>query len=170
MEGRFVYAADTATAENADGETAQTRFATASALNSTAPATRCWLPPDAPAHPAYHRGGHQGQQWLYPLPAGRTYRFKVLAVYYYDPAEQGDGAFDLYGSTDLSSYYDYLRFVAGHPGPAACGYRVEVGDASRFLTLTAPSEDAGVQLCVTGRLIEDGRGRGAQRFGHHGGG
>ena len=31
-----------------------------------------------------------------------------------------------------------------------------MGDASHFLTLTAPSDDAGVQLCVTGRLIEDG--------------
>lgn len=31
-----------------------------------------------------------------------------------------------------------------------------MGDTSSFLTLTAPSEDAGVQLCVTGRLIEDG--------------
>lgn len=94
----------------------------------------------------------------------------MLAVYYYDPAEQGDGAFDLYGSTDLSSYYDYLRFVAGIQARSLWDTEVEVGDASRFLTLTAPSEDAGVQLCVTGRLIEDGRGRGAQRIGHHGGG
>ena len=47
MEGRFVYAADTATAENADGETAQTRFATASALNSTAPGNTVLASTDA---------------------------------------------------------------------------------------------------------------------------
>mgnify|MGYP000752804421 FL=1 len=63
---------------------------------------------------------------------------------------------DSYGSTDLSSYYDYLRFVAGIQARSLWDTEVEVGDASRFLTLTAPSEDAGVQLCVTGRLIEDG--------------
>lgn len=48
MEGRFVYAADTATAENADNETtAQTRFATASALNSTAPGNTVLASTDA---------------------------------------------------------------------------------------------------------------------------
>lgn len=51
--------------------------------------------------------------------AGGAYRFKAIAVYYFDPSEQGAGAFDLYGSTDLSSYYDYLTFVAGIQA-AAC--------------------------------------------------
>ena len=156
MEGRFVYAADTATAENADGETAQTRFATASALNSTAPGNTVLASTDALLTPLTTEEGIKANSGFTLYLPGRTYRFKVLAVYYYDPAEQGDGAFDLYGSTDLSSYYDYLRFVAGIQARSLWDTEVEVGDASHFLTLTAPSEDAGVQLCVTGRLIEDG--------------
>ena len=156
MEGRFVYAADTATAENADGETAQTRFATASALNSTAPGNTVLTSTDALLTPLTTEEGIKANSGFTLYLPGRTYRFKVLAVYYYDPAEQGDGAFDLYGSTDLSSYYDYLSFVAGIQARSLWDTKVEVGDESHFLTLTAPSEDAGVQLCVTGRLIEDG--------------
>ena len=156
MEGRFVYAADTATAENADGETAQTRFATASALNSTAPGNTVLASTDALLTPLTTEEGIKANSGFTLYLPGRTYRFKVLAVYYYDPAEQGGGAFDLYGSTDLSSYYDYLSFVAGIQARSLWDTRVEVGDESHFLTLTAPSEDAGVQLCVTGRLIEDG--------------
>ena len=157
MEGRFVYAADTATAENADNETtAQTRFATPSALNSTAPGNTVLASTDALLTPLTTEEGIKANSGFTLYLPGRAYRFKVLAVYYYDPAEQGDGAFDLYGSTDLSSYYDYLRFVAGIQTRSLWDTKVEVGDESRFLTLTAPSEDAGVQLCVTGRLIEDG--------------
>ena len=157
MEGRFVYAADTATAENADNETtAQTRFATTSALNSTAPGNTVLASTDALLTPLTTEEGIKANSGFTLYLPGRTYRFKVLAVYYYDPAEQGDGAFDLYGSTDLSSYYDYLRFVAGIQARSLWDTEVEVGDTSSFLTLTAPSEDAGVQLCVTGRLIEDG--------------
>ena len=156
MEGRFVYAADTATAENADGETAQTRFATASALNSTAPGNTVLASTDALLTPLATEEGIKANSGFTLYLPGRAYRFKVLAVYYYDPAEQGDGAFDLYGSTDLSSYYDYLSFVAGIQARSLWDTKVEVGDESHFLTLTAPSEDAGVQLCVTGRLIEDG--------------
>ena len=156
MEGRFVYAADTATAENADGETAQTRFATASALNSIAPGNTVLASIDALLTPLTTEEGIKANSGFTLYLPGRTYRFKVLAVYYYDPAEQGDGAFDLYSSTDLSSYYDYLSFVAGIQARSLWDTKVEVGDESHFLTLTAPSEDAGVQLCVTGRLIEDG--------------
>ena len=157
MEGRFVYAADTATAENADNETtAQTRFATPSALNSTAPGNTVLASTDALLTPLTTEEGIKANSGFTLYLPGRTYRFKVLAVYYYDPAEQGDGAFDLYGSTDLSSYYDYLSFVAGIQARSLWDTKVEVGDESHFLTLTAPSEDAGVQLCVTGRLIEDG--------------
>ena len=156
MDGRFVYAADTATAENADSDTAKTRFATASALDSTAPGNTVLQSTDALLTPLTTEDGIKANSGFTLYLPGRTYRFKVLAVYYYDPAEQGEGAFDLYGSTDLSSYYDYLSFVAGIQARSLWDTEVEVGDESRFLTLTAPSEDAGVQLCVTGRLIEDG--------------
>ena len=156
MDGRFVYAADTATAENAESDSARTYFATASALNNTAPGNTVLRSTDALLTPLTTEDGIKTNSGFTLYLPGRTYRCKVLAVYYYDPAEQGDGAFDLYGSTDLSSYYDYLSFVAGIQARSLWDTEVEVGDASHFLTLTAPSDDAGVQLCVTGRLIEDG--------------
>ena len=156
MDGRFVYAADTATAENAESDSARTYFATASALNNTAPGNTVLRSTDALLTPLTTEDGIKANSGFTLYLPGRTYRCKVLAVYYYDPAEQGDGAFDLYGSTDLSSYYDYLSFVAGIQARSLWDTEVEVGDASHFLTLTAPSDDAGVQLCVTGRLIEDG--------------
>ena len=156
MDGRFVYAADTATAENAESDSARTYFATASALNNTAPGNTVLRSTDALLTPLTTEDGIKANSGFTLYLPGRTYRCKVLAVYYYDPAEQGDGAFDLYGSTDLSSYYDYLSFVAGIQARSLWDTEVEVGDASHFLTLTAPSDDAGVQLCVTGRFIEDG--------------
>ena len=156
LDGRFVYAANTATGESAENDAAQTYFATPSALNSTAPGNTVLASTDALLAPLTTEDGIKANSGFTLYLPGRTYRFKVLAVYYYDPAEQGDGAFDLYGSTDLSSYYDYLSFVAGIQARSLWDTEVEVGDASHFLTLTAPSEDAGVQLCVTGRLIEDG--------------
>ena len=156
MDGRFVYAADTATAENAESDSARTYFATASALNNTAPGNTVLQSTDALLTPLTTEDGIKANSGFTLYLPGRTYRCKVLAVYYYDPAEQGDGAFDLYGSTDLSSYYDYLSFVAGIQARSLWDTEVEVGDASHFLTLTAPGDDAGVQLCVTGRLIEDG--------------
>lgn len=88
MEGRFVYAADTATAENADGETAQTRFATASALNSTAPGNTVLASTDALLTPLTTEEGIKANSGFTLYLPGRAYRFKVLAVYYYDPAEQ----------------------------------------------------------------------------------
>ena len=156
MDGRFVYAADTATAENAESDSARTYFATASALNNTAPGNTVLRSTDTLLAPLTTEDGIKANSGFTLYLPGRTYRCKVLAVYYYDPAEQGDGAFDLYGSTDLSSYYDYLSFVAGIQARSLWDTEVEVGDTSHFLTLTAPSDDAGVQLCVTGRLIEDG--------------
>ncbi len=155
IDGRFVYAADVDTAEDAEAE-AMTRFATASALDSSTPGNTVLQSTDALLTPLTTEEGIKANSGFTLYLPGRTYRFKVLAVYYYDPAEQGEGAFDLYGSTDLSSYYDYLSFVAGIQARSLWDTEVEVGDESHFLTLTAPSEEAGVQLCVAGRLIEDG--------------
>ena len=73
----------------------------------------------------------------------------------WDPAEKGEGAFDLYGSTDLSNYYDYLSFVAGIQARSLWQTNVEFGDDSHFLTLTSTTSEQGVLLCVTGRLIDE---------------
>ena len=78
----------------------------------------------------------------------------MVAVYYLDPTEEGEGAFDLYGTTDLSNYYDYLSFVAGIQARSLWQTNVEIGDDSHFLTLTSTASEEGVLLCVTGRLIE----------------
>ena len=64
--------------------------------------------------------------------------------------------FDLYGSTDLSNYYDYLTFVAGIQARSLFDTGVEVGDESHFLTVTTQSGENGALLCITGRLVEDG--------------
>ena len=102
--------------------------------------------------------------------AGGVYRFKAIAVYYFDPSEQGAGAFDLYGSTDLSSYYDYLTFVAGIQARSLFDTGVDVGDDSRFLTVTTHSDESGVLLCITGRLIREGEAELFKHLGHRGSG
>ena len=79
-----------------------------------------------------------------------SWRFKTLAVYYLDSDST------LLAQRDLSAYYDYLSFVTGVKARSLFDTGIEVGDGSRFLTLTAASTEDGVTLCVTGRLIEEG--------------
>lgn len=86
--------------------------------------------------------------------ADGTYRYKVMAVYYQDPAE--DGGFDPAGYSDLSSYSDYLSFVLGAHMHSLYDTDIDVEDGSKFLTLVAASDVDGINLCVTGRLIEEG--------------
>ena len=157
MDGRFVYAPGTNTDTGEDAKTQDiTCFATANALDGTAPGNTVLSSTTADLTALTTEDGVKSNGGFTLYMPGKTYRFKLLAVYYYDPAEQGDGAFALYDSTDLSRYYDYLSFVAGIQARSLWDTGVDVGDESHFLTLTAPSEDAGVQLCVTGRLIRDG--------------
>ena len=157
MDGRFVYAPGTNTDTGEDAKAQDIIcFATANALDGTAPGNTVLSSTTADLTALTTEEGVKANGGFTLYMPGKTYRFKLLAVYYYDPAEQGDGAFALYDSTDLSRYYDYLSFVAGIQARSLWDTGVEVGDESHFLTLTAPSEDAGVQLCVTGRLIRDG--------------
>lgn len=102
--------------------------------------------------------------------AGGVYRFKAIAVYYFDPSEQGAGAFDLYGSTDLSSYYDYLTFVAGIQARSLFDTGVDVGDDSRFLTVTTHSDESGRAALHHGTADPRGRGRAFKHLGHRGSG
>ncbi|WP_455501656.1 SpoIID/LytB domain-containing protein [Gemmiger sp.] len=161
FDGALVYSADTPTPETPEsGKSAEptsiVRFATPSALDAATPGnTVLECTGDdyktlADADTLKENGGFT----LYT--AAKTYRFKTIAVYYLDPDEQGEGAFDLYNSTDLSDYYDYLTFVAGVQARSLFDTGVDVGDNSRFLTVTTHSEESGTLLCVTGRLIEDG--------------
>ena len=107
-----------------------TRFATASNLDqATAGNTVLECTGDSYASLAQEDVIKENSGFTLYLQSG-TYRFKVVAVYYLDPAEEGEGAFDLYGSTDLSNYYDYLSFVAGIQARSLWQTNVEFGDDS----------------------------------------
>lgn len=82
-----------------------------------------------------------------------TYRYKVMAVWYQDPAEEGGFARTAYG--DLSSYSDYLSFVLGAHMRSLYDTDIDVEDGSSFLTLVGASDVAGVNFCMTGRMIEE---------------
>ena len=86
---------------------------------------------------------------------GATYRYKVVAVYYADPADSAN-PFDPAAFTDLSNYYDYLDFVLGAQIRSLYTTGVEVGTGASFLTLVSDGETPGTRLWVTGRLIAEG--------------
>ena len=156
LDGALVYAAGTQPEPKQDGSVQPlTRFATANALAQPTPGnTVLECTGDTYAVLAQEDAIKENSGFTLYLP-GTSYRFKVLAVYYWDPAEEGEGAFDLYGSTDLSQYYDYLSFVAGIQTRSLWDTGVEVGDRSQFLTLTTTTDEQDVRLCITGRLIEE---------------
>ncbi len=154
LDGTLVYAAGTAPETRENGTPAViTRFAGASALDLSAPGnTVLECTGNTYASLAQEDVIKANSGFTLYLQSG-TYRFKVVAVYYLDPTEEGEGAFDLYGSTDLSNYYDYLSFVAGIQARSLWQTDVEIGDESRFLTLTSTTSEEGILLCVTGRMI-----------------
>lgn len=86
--------------------------------------------------------------------ADGTYRYKVMAVWYLDPADETGLDPADYG--DLSSYYDYMSFVLGAHMRSLYDTDIDVEDGSRFLTLVGPSDVEGLSFCMTGRLIEEG--------------
>lgn len=156
LDGTLVYAPGTEPETASDGtQTPLVRFATANALDLATPGnTVLECTGSSYAGLARQDVMEQNSGFTLYLQNGAC-RFKVVAVYYLDPAEEGDGAFDLYGSTDLSQYYDYLSFVAGIQARSLWQTGVDVGDRSHFLTITSQSDEDGVLLCVTGRLIEE---------------
>ena len=80
-------------------------------------------------------------------------RYKVLGVYYADPAEPPATAFDPAAYGDLSAYGRYLAFVMGVRMRSLFDTGLQTGLGASFLTLAAP-DDAGGLLCVTGRLVK----------------
>ncbi|HJA25026.1 MAG TPA: CinA family protein, partial [Candidatus Fournierella merdigallinarum] len=82
------------------------------------------------------------------------YRYKVAAVYEWDPAETGESAFDLYGLQDLSNYEDYLTFVLGVKARSLYEMPADLRDGDAFVTLVADGED-GRMLVITGRQLRD---------------
>ena len=88
--------------------------------------------------------------------ADGDYRYKVLAVYEWDPSETGESAFDLYSMQDLSNYQDYLTFVLGAKARSLYEMPADVRDSDAFVTLVADSPSAsGRMLVITGRQLRD---------------
>ncbi|MDD4850317.1 MAG: SpoIID/LytB domain-containing protein [Gemmiger sp.] len=85
--------------------------------------------------------------------AGTTYRYKVLAVYYWDPEETGPGAFTGLSQTSYTTYADYMAFVLGMRARTLYDTGVDLPENSTFATLYSTSDEGKVRLCVTGRLI-----------------
>ena len=158
LNGALVYAADTPDPETPESGEAPSivRFATPSALDASTPGNTVVECTGSDYKALADEDTLKQNSGFTLYTAGGVYRFKAIAVYYFDPSEQGAGAFDLYGSTDLSSYYDYLTFVAGIQARSLFDTGVDVGDDSRFLTVTTHSDESGVLLCITGRLIREG--------------
>src|SRR5699024_6705854 len=113
LDGALVYAPGTQPEQQDGGAQPITRFATANALAQPTPGnTVLECTGNTYAALAQEEVIKDNSGFTLYMP-GTAYRFKVLAVYYWAPAEEGKDAFDLYGNTDLSQYYDYLAFVAG---------------------------------------------------------
>ena len=163
LDGALVYAADTPDPETPESGEAPSivRFATPSALDAATPGNTVVECTGSDYKALADEDTLKQNSGFTLYTAGGVYRFKAIAVYYFDPSEQGAGAFDLYGSTDLSSYYDYLTFVAGIQARSLFDTGVDVGDDSRFLTVTTHSDESGVLLCITGRLIRENGGTGS---------
>ena len=154
--GTLVYAADAPAPETDKDAADLVRFASPSALNSTAAGnTILSCQSDAFADFAQEEIAKQNNAFTLYLQK-KTYRCKLLSVFYYDPAETGDGAFDLYATGDLSQYYDYASFVSGIQARSLWNTGADAGDDSRFITLTTQSDEDGVLLCIVGRVVEEG--------------
>ena len=81
-----------------------------------------------------------------------AYRYKVAAVFYWDPAETGETAFALNALKDLSNYRDYLAFVLGVKARSIFDMPVDLAETDTFATLVADARTAaGGKLVVVGR-------------------
>ena len=85
---------------------------------------------------------------------GMTYRYKVFAVFYRDPAETGSGAFTVLDQGEYKNYNDYMAFVLGLRARTLYDTGIDMPDNARFLTLRSGSGEGAFDICVTGRLIE----------------
>ena len=89
--------------------------------------------------------------------AQAAHRYKVVSVFYWDPAEQGPGAFDLPGLQDLTNYADYMDFVLGIKARSLYELAVNIEDGDSFVTLITESPELpGVKLAVVGRKQREG--------------
>lgn len=88
--------------------------------------------------------------------ADGAYRYKIAGVFYWDPAETGEAAFDVYGLQDLANYQDYLNFVLGMKARSIYAMPANVQDGDSFATLVADTAAAdGRKLVITGRMVRE---------------
>lgn len=85
-----------------------------------------------------------------------TYRYKTTAVFYWDPEETGEGAFDLRNMQDLSDESDYLDFVLGARARSLFDMPTDTREGDSFATLvTEAGNSSGCKLVITGRLLRE---------------
>ena len=83
-----------------------------------------------------------------------AYRYKVAAVFYWDPAEEGEGAFDLADFTDLSDENRFMDFVVGVKARSLFDMPVDFEEGDSFVSLVADAaEPDGTKLVVVGRQV-----------------
>jgi predicted nucleic acid-binding Zn ribbon protein len=101
LDGALVYAADTPDPETPESGEAPSivRFATPSALDAATPGNTVVECTGSDYKALADEDTLKQNSGFTLYTAGNVYRFKAIAVYYFDPSEQGAGAFDLYGST-----------------------------------------------------------------------
>ena len=84
---------------------------------------------------------------------GRTYPCKVVSVFPWDPADQGDAALVLPELQDLTSYNSYLEFVLGIKARSLFDLPVDIRDSDCFVTLVCePDGPDHPALAVVGRM------------------
>ena len=85
-----------------------------------------------------------------------AYRYKVAAVFYWDPAEEGEGAFDLASFTDLSDANTFMDFVVGIKARSLFDMPVDFEEGDSFVSLVADAaEPDGTKLVVVGRKVRE---------------
>lgn len=85
------------------------------------------------------------------------HRYKVAAVFYWDPSEQGPSAFELERLQDLTNYEDYMQFVLGIKMRSLYELAVDIEDGDSFVSLLAePSAQGQPTLAVVGRRQREG--------------
>ena len=93
-------------------------------------------------------------------PEAAAYRYKVAAVFYWDPAEEGDGAFDLADFTDLSDPNRFMDFVVGIKARSLFDMPVDFEEGDSFVSLVADAaEPDGTKLVEDGFLTREKSGR-----------
>lgn len=135
------------------------QFSPQADLNAEHHNTLIYCPPEAmEGLPALDQLEHLQENCGFTLyQQDQAYRYKVAAVFYWDPAEQGPAAFDLTHLEDLTNYESFMEFVLGIKARSLFELPVDIQDSDRFVTLLSQANAAeNTALVVVGRLQREG--------------